>query len=167
MTIFVAGSRQLSRLPAEVKVRLDMMVEKGFQILVGDANGADKAVQTYLALHGAALPEQRRPLAYARGGCSQGRPRPRLLLPQGPRDGRPRRVRPDAVGRQEQGTINNVVNLSRRGKLVVVYVAPTRQFRTMKTFGDLKRLLADGDSESVERIVSDLDLGDSLQRVAG
>ena len=25
------------------------MVEKGFQILVGDANGADKAVQRYLA----------------------------------------------------------------------------------------------------------------------
>ena len=68
---------------------------------------------------------------------------------------------------KSKGTINNVVNLSRRGKLVVVYVAPTRQFRTMKTFGDLKRLLADGDSESVERIVSDLDLGDSLQRVAG
>jgi adenine-specific DNA-methyltransferase len=48
-TIFVAGSRQLSRLPAEVRSRLDTMIEKGFQILVGDANGADKAVQRYLA----------------------------------------------------------------------------------------------------------------------
>ena len=48
-TIFVAGSRQISRLPAEVKNRLDTMVEKGFQILVGDANGADKAVQRYFA----------------------------------------------------------------------------------------------------------------------
>ena len=47
-TVFVAGSRQISRLPAEVKTRLDTMVEKGFQILVGDANGADKAVQRYL-----------------------------------------------------------------------------------------------------------------------
>jgi len=43
--VFVAGSRQISRLPAEVKTRLDTMVQKGFQILVGDANGADKAVQ--------------------------------------------------------------------------------------------------------------------------
>jgi hypothetical protein len=42
-TVFVAGSRQVSRLPAEVKTRLDKMIEKGFQILVGDANGADKA----------------------------------------------------------------------------------------------------------------------------
>src|SRR2546426_6399537 len=48
-TIFVAGSRQISRLPTEVKARLDTMIEKGFQILVGDANGADKAVQRYFA----------------------------------------------------------------------------------------------------------------------
>ena len=48
-TVFIAGSRQISRLPAEVLNRIDTMVEKGFQILVGDANGADKAVQQYLA----------------------------------------------------------------------------------------------------------------------
>ncbi|MGH9387438.1 MAG: hypothetical protein ACRD2N_24500 [Vicinamibacterales bacterium] len=48
-TVFVAGSRQISRLPAEVRARLDTVIEKGFQILVGDANGADKAVQRYLA----------------------------------------------------------------------------------------------------------------------
>ena len=47
--VFVAGSRQISRLPAEVRNRLDTMIEKGFQILVGDANGADKAIQRYLA----------------------------------------------------------------------------------------------------------------------
>ena len=45
-TVFVAGSRQIFRLPAEVRSRLDTMIEKGFQILVGDANGVDKAVLT-------------------------------------------------------------------------------------------------------------------------
>jgi hypothetical protein len=48
-TLFVAGSRRISRLPAEVKRRLDTMIDKHFQILAGDANGADKAVQRYLA----------------------------------------------------------------------------------------------------------------------
>ena len=43
--VFVAGSRQISQIPAEVRSRLDTMNEKGFQILFGDANGADKAVQ--------------------------------------------------------------------------------------------------------------------------
>ena len=47
--VFIAGSRQITRLPADVRTRLDVMIEKGFQILVGDANGADKAVQRYLA----------------------------------------------------------------------------------------------------------------------
>ena len=47
--VFIAGSRQLSRLNADVKRRIETMIEKGFTILVGDANGADKAVQRYLA----------------------------------------------------------------------------------------------------------------------
>jgi hypothetical protein len=177
MTIFVAGSRQLSRLPAEVKVRLDMMVEKGFQILVGDANGADKAVQTYLAAKAYRSVLVHCMERHCRNNVGLW-PTREVAAPKGVRGfdfySLKDRVMADAAeyglmlwDGKSKGTINNVVNLSRRGKLVVVYVAPTRHFRTMKTFGDLKRLLADGDSESVERIVSDLDLGDSLQRVAG
>ena len=64
-------------------------------------------------------------------------------------------------------TVNNVVNLSRDHKPVVVYVAPTRQFRTIKSFADLKDLLAEGDSDSVERIVSELQLDVLQQRAAG
>jgi hypothetical protein len=41
---------------------------------------------------------------------------------------------------------------------VVVYVAATKQFRTIKTFHDIKRLLAQGDSDGVEQIVSELRL---------
>ena len=66
--VFVAGSRQISRPPAAVKTRLDTMIQKGFQILVGDANGADKTIQRYLADKSypnvlVPLPEQRRALA--------------------------------------------------------------------------------------------------------
>jgi len=39
--VFVAGSPHISRLPAEATARLDTMIEKGFQVLVGDANGGD------------------------------------------------------------------------------------------------------------------------------
>jgi hypothetical protein len=41
--------RQGRRFRAEVRARVDTMIEKSFQILVGGANGADKAVQRYLA----------------------------------------------------------------------------------------------------------------------
>jgi adenine-specific DNA-methyltransferase len=47
-TIFIGGSRHVSRLPTEVKKRLDNVVASGHQVIVGDANGADKAVQKHL-----------------------------------------------------------------------------------------------------------------------
>ena len=51
-TVFVGGSRRVSRLPAAVLARLDTIMQKGFPIIVGDANGADKAVQRYLSDQG-------------------------------------------------------------------------------------------------------------------
>ena len=68
---------------------------------------------------------------------------------------------------KSKGTVNNVVNLSRDHKPVVVYIAPNRQFRTIKTFDDLKGLLAQGDSDSVERIVNELHLDVLQHRAAG
>jgi len=47
--VFIGGSRKLTRLNKEVKKRLDNIIGRGFTVLVGDANGADKAVQRYLA----------------------------------------------------------------------------------------------------------------------
>ena len=47
--VFVGGSRRITRLPVEAKTRIDNVVDKGLAIVVGDANGADKAVQKHLA----------------------------------------------------------------------------------------------------------------------
>jgi hypothetical protein len=46
--VFIGGSRLVSRLNTRVRKRLDTIVSKGFPIVIGDANGADKAVQKYL-----------------------------------------------------------------------------------------------------------------------
>jgi probable addiction module antidote protein len=46
-TIFIGGSRHISRLPPEVRKRLDNVVASGHRVIVGDANGADKALQKY------------------------------------------------------------------------------------------------------------------------
>lgn len=48
-TVFIGGSRHISRLPLEVKARLDSVIDKQHKVLIGDANGADKAVQKHLA----------------------------------------------------------------------------------------------------------------------
>lgn len=47
-TVFVGGSRHVSRLPSLVVERLNNITSSGAHVIVGDANGADKAVQKFL-----------------------------------------------------------------------------------------------------------------------
>ena len=46
--VFIGGSRRASRLNTQVRKRIDNIIGEGFSILIGDANGADKAIQEYL-----------------------------------------------------------------------------------------------------------------------
>lgn len=50
--VFVAGSRSISRLAPSVVERIEGIVARREQILVGDANGVDKATQDYLLQRG-------------------------------------------------------------------------------------------------------------------
>ena len=47
--VFIGGSRAITRLHPEVTQRLRNIVDGGLTVLVGDANGADKAVQRFFA----------------------------------------------------------------------------------------------------------------------
>ena len=51
-TVFLSGSRSISRLHPEVIRRLDNIITNELDVVVGDANGADKAMQKYLAAAG-------------------------------------------------------------------------------------------------------------------
>ena len=175
--VFVAGSRQISRLPAEVGSRLDTMIEKGFQILVGDANGADKAIQRYLADRSYPNVLVHCMKDHCRNNVGNW-PTREVAAPRGARGFDYYSLKDRAMAEtaeyglmlwdgKSKGTVNNVVNLSRDHKPVVVYVAPTRQFRTVKTVDDLRDLLAQGDSDSVERIVNELHLEVQSHRAAG
>lgn len=48
-TIFIGGSRDVRSLPDELKSRLAAVMDQGHRLVLGDANGVDKAVQKYLA----------------------------------------------------------------------------------------------------------------------
>lgn len=45
--VFIGGSRHITRLPLEVQERLENVIALGHEVLIGDANGADKAAQKY------------------------------------------------------------------------------------------------------------------------
>lgn len=49
--VFIAGSRAITRLTDAIRLRLDRIMAERHTVIVGDANGADKAVQRYLADH--------------------------------------------------------------------------------------------------------------------
>lgn len=68
-TVFIGGSRGISRLPVEVLARLDNVVGNGHGVVVGDAAGIDKAVQHFL---------RDRSYAHVRVFCSGARPRNNL-----------------------------------------------------------------------------------------
>lgn len=53
------------------------------------------------------------------------------------------------------------------GKTTFVYIAPKERFLTVKTFDDLRGVLAQGNSASVDRVVCALPLEDLQHCVAG
>jgi probable addiction module antidote protein len=48
-TVFIGGSRNISRLSSQAQERLSNVVDVKARVIVGDANGADKAVQKFLS----------------------------------------------------------------------------------------------------------------------
>ena len=48
-TVFIGGSRSITRLNDTIRYTADTIMRQRFAIVIGDANGADKAVQSYLA----------------------------------------------------------------------------------------------------------------------
>lgn len=161
-TVFLAGSRRISRLAPEVRLRLDEMMHRKLMVLVGDANGADKALQTYFADQNYA-----NVLVFCTAGdCRNNVGRwPIRSVPA------PHRVRDFAfftakdaamadeadVGLmlwdgQSNGTIVNAARLVARGKPAVVYTAPIKTFSTLKTPDDLHELLSSADAVVREKL---------------
>ena len=51
-TVFIGGSRAVSRLNDVIRGQLDDLIQKNCRIFIGDANGADRAVQQHFADRG-------------------------------------------------------------------------------------------------------------------
>ncbi len=47
-TVFIAGSIKIKQLDRKFKERIDKIIASGFDVVVGDADGADTAIQTTL-----------------------------------------------------------------------------------------------------------------------
>jgi len=150
--VFVGGSRRISRLNVELRKRLEQIVEKQLAVLVGDANGADKAVQDFFR-------ERRYPNVVV--FCTEGHCRNNLgewpvrpiKAPHHTRDFEYFTAKDAAMAREADfglmlwdgvsaGTLVNVARLVAFDRPVVVYISPRRRFLTLKSREDLAVLLA-------------------------
>jgi adenine-specific DNA-methyltransferase len=151
-TVFVGGSRKISRIGADVKQRLDRMIDGDLLILVGDANGADKAIQTYLHER-----EYRNVRVFCTGGDCRNNigqwPMQRVTPPHRTRDFAFFTAKDAAMADaadaalmlwdgESNGTLVNVARMTARGKLAVIYIAPLKSFETVRSRDDVEQLLA-------------------------
>jgi len=149
--VFIGGSRRLARLSPQIKERATNIIAEGLQVLVGDANGADKAIQKFYADK-----DYRNVVVFHAGtDCRNnlGRwPTRSVKVDRPQRDFLFYAAKDLAMSEEanyglmiwdgeSQGTVNNVLNLLERGKKVVVYLSPQKEFLTFKVPADADELL--------------------------
>jgi hypothetical protein len=174
-TVFLSGSRRLGRLNGKIRERVDNILSKHLRVVVGDANGADKAFQSYLA---------EKVYPHVTVFCSEGRCRnnigewevERVAVPPGTKGREFYTLKDVAMAStadcglvlwdgESVGTINNILELLQRGKIAVVYFSPEQQFATLKSGSDLLRLLQHVDSENLAQIQRKVGLSQKLRQL--
>jgi len=150
-SVFVAGSRTLSRLSPQIRERLDNIIERNFAVLIGDANGADKAVQRYLAQR-----QYRQVTVYCmeicRNNIGEWPIRSHAAEPGAKRDRYYYGIKDSAMAKDatcgfmlwdsgSKGTLANAVNLLNADKKVVLYISPKKRFFNLYTIEDFHQAL--------------------------
>jgi len=164
-TVFLGGSRHISRLNDDIRRRLDEIVQKKMRVVVGDANGADGAMQRQLA-------EWRYPsvTVYYVGSHprnNEGRwPTKQVSTPPKLRGAefyaiKDRRMTEDAEcgfmlwDGKSRGTLANVERLIEENKPVAVYVAPARKVVNVASRDDIGELRSLAAAPSTRRAPRD------------
>jgi len=151
MKIFIAGPRAITRLDSLVTARLASIADKNYTVLVGDANGADKAIQKYYANINYA-----NVIVYASNGKARNNianwPVEAVLVSSTVK-GFEFYAKKDAAmataadygfmlwNKESKGTLNNILNLLSYNKKTLVYLNPDKEFINIDSRNALETLL--------------------------
>ena len=156
-SVFIGGSRRLGRMNGELARRLDNIIQKRLRVLVGDANGFDRAAQAYLADH-----RYDAVTVYCTAGeCrnNAGNWPQHAVEYQGRDRGLEFYTAKDdamlcdadfglfAWDGKSKGTLRNIHKMAEQAKPSAVYVAPARRFVTVRNVEDAFALSQDTESE--------------------
>jgi hypothetical protein len=175
--VFLSGSRAISRLNQEIRDRLTGITSQSFDILIGDANGADKALQSFLKEK-----NYTKVTVYCSGRHCRNNighwETYNVQVPTGSK-GRDFYTQKDRLMAQvadygfvlwdgkSPGSIENVINLVKGGKSTLVYFSPGREFVTVESLSKLKELLSRTSFEALEAIEKKIKLEKLLSELEG
>lgn len=151
MKIFIAGARVIKDLPKAVEERLANIQKLNYSVLIGDADGVDKAVQTYYS-------DNHYPnvMVYSSNGKVRnnvGKWQIQAVSVANNVKGfdfyaaKDKQMALDADygfmiwNRKSRGTYNNIVNLAKQGKTSLVFLTNIGSFVVVKNEADLQILL--------------------------
>ncbi len=162
----------MGRLNEGVRKRTENIIREGFSIFIGDANGVDKAMQKYLAQQG-----YRNVIVFCTGSeCRNnvgGWETRQIKSDREKRDFLYYTAK-DVVMSEEAdygfmlwdgksvGTFNNILNLLDKGKHVLVYFSPEKDFITLRMPSDVEVLLKKCTPQAVQGFQRRLGLKDVM-----
>lgn len=150
-TVFIAGSMKIKHLDQRIRERIDNIIASNFKVVVGDADGVDASIQSYLSEHGA-----RNAIVYCSG------PRPRNNVGNWPIQSMNSTLAPGSRAfftakdvemakvadfglmiwdAKSTGTLKNIIELLFQKKKSVVFVNKEKSFRNVGNVQQLEELV--------------------------
>ena len=172
--VFIAGSRTVSRLNVQIKERLDNIMKQNFTVLVGDANGADRAVQRYLAQH-----NYRNVVVYCmevcRNNVGEWPTRHHTAPLSAKRDRHYYGIKDTAMAKDagcgfmlwdgvSKGTLTNIVNLLSVRKKALLYLCPRKMFFTLRRCEDFQLALHANGISNVPGFLASLGMSEAASQ---
>lgn len=151
MKIFIAGTKTIKHLNSSVKKKIYSIIAHGDEILIGDCQGADSAVQEYC--HSCGFPNV---TVYSSGTKVRnnigGWSVKRIDVPPSVYGFEFYRQKDIAMADdadcglmiwdgKSRGTFSNISTLAKNNKTVLVYVEPTNSFYSIKGYSGIEKLL--------------------------
>ncbi|WNJ98391.1 hypothetical protein L2D14_10970 [Thalassospiraceae bacterium LMO-JJ14] len=176
-TVFLSGSRAVSRLNENIRGRISNIVNNEFDIVIGDANGADKAMQGYLSEIG-----YRNVKVYCSGvRCRNnlGEWPVEMIDVDSNLKGRDfytvkdKKMAEDADfalviwDGKSSGSISNVIEMLRQDKTALMYLSGIKSFETISDAKKLRLLLRRGDPADIEKLNKKLNVQKLLTDLDG
>lgn len=159
-TVFLSGSRKITRLNDPVRQRLRNIIKAELAIMVGDANGADKAMQSFLAQE-----RYRNVTVYFAGETCRNNagswPAQQIIVADKLK-GRARHTQKDKAMAAKAdyglvlwdglsiGSLTNICELQALGKKSVVYFSKKKTFFSAVTAADIESLLSHCDADAID-----------------